>query len=61
MHAGERALLNNYRRIVNAVAKDDAALAERLLFEHVIDSRKRLRLVRQDGAAPGATNGREAA
>ena len=70
--AGNRALLANYRRIVNqlelyrretllrsaeniplstrdheaivnAVAKGDAALAERLLFEHVIESRERLR------------------
>jgi phosphonate utilization transcriptional regulator len=69
--AGNAALLDNYRRvvnelalfrhetlarnaehiavstkgheaIVNAVAKGDAALAERLLFDHVIDSRERL-------------------
>ena len=70
--AGNRALLANYRRvvnqldlyrretllrsaeyipvstrdheaIVNAVAKGDAVLAERLLFDHVIESRERLR------------------
>ena len=69
--AGNAALLDNYRRvvnelnlfrretlarnaehipvstkdheaIVNAVAKGDGELAERLLFEHVIDSRERL-------------------
>jgi phosphonate utilization transcriptional regulator len=69
--AGNAALLENYRRvvnelnlfrhetlahntghipvstkdhdaIVNAVAKGDAALAERLAFEHVVDSRERL-------------------
>jgi phosphonate utilization transcriptional regulator len=88
--AGNRALLNNYRRvvnelnlyrrelltrnaenipvstkdheaIVNAVAKGDAALAERLLFEHVINSRERLRLVLQDPPAGAAKNARAAA
>jgi len=80
--AGNKALLANYRRIVNelnlyrretlarnaanipistrdheaivnAVAKGDAALAERLLFEHVIHSRERLHLA-LEGAAVNA-------
>ena len=88
--AGNRALLNNYRRvvnelnlyrretlmrnaeyipistkdheaIVNAVAKGDAALAERLLFEHVINSRERLRLALQNPRASAAKNARKAA
>jgi phosphonate utilization transcriptional regulator len=88
--AGNRALLNNYRRvvnelnlyrretlrrnaenipistrdheaIVNAVAKGDAALAERLLFEHVINSRERLRLALQNSPARAAKGAREAA
>jgi phosphonate utilization transcriptional regulator len=83
--AGNKALLVNYRRvvnelnlyrretlarnaanipistrdheaIVNAVAKGDAALAERLLFEHVIHSRERLHLA-LEGAVVNAKAG----
>jgi len=32
----------DHEAIVNAVAKGDGELAEKLLFEHVIDSRERL-------------------
>jgi phosphonate utilization transcriptional regulator len=35
----------DHEAIVNAVAKGDAALAERLLVEHVLDSRERLHAV----------------
>jgi phosphonate utilization transcriptional regulator len=81
--AGNAALLDNYRRvvnelnlfrretlarnaghipvstkdheaIVNAVAKGDAAQAERLLFEHVIDSRERLHAALRQPRAPAA-------
>ena len=79
--AGNKALLGNYRRIVNelnlyrretlkrnaanipistrdheaivnAVDKGDAALAERLLYEHVINSRERLHQALQSPAGP---------
>lgn len=88
--AGNRALLVNYRRIVNelnlyrretltrnaenidistrdhesivnAIAKGDAPRAERLLFEHVINSRERLRLALQNPSARVAKSTRKAA
>ncbi len=43
----------DHEAIVNAVAKGDGELAERLLFEHVIDSRERLHAaLRSPRAAP---------
>ena len=88
--AGNRALLANYRRVVNeldlyrretllrsaenvpistkdheaildAVAEGDERLAERLLFEHVINSRERLHLALQRPPARGAKPARRAA
>lgn len=88
--AGNRALLLNYRRIVNelnlyrretltrnaenidistgdhesivnAIAARDAARAERLLFEHVINSRERLHLALQNPPARSAKSTRRAA
>jgi len=88
--AGNKALLANYRRIVNelnlyrretlarnaanipistrdheaivnAVAKGDAALAERLLFEHVIHSRERLHLALEGAAVDAKASATKAA
>lgn len=88
--AGNKALLANYRRVVNelqlyrretlargaeniplstqdheailnAVAKGDAALAERLLYEHVIGSRERLQRALQLPEPRAARGAREAA
>lgn len=44
----------DHEAIVNAVARGDDKLAERLLFEHVIDSRERLHLALSKPAAKGA-------
>jgi phosphonate utilization transcriptional regulator len=45
----------DHEAIVNAVAKGDEKLAERLLFEHVINSRERLHLALKKPAAEEAT------
>jgi len=51
----------DHEAIVNAVAKGDAALAERLLYEHVINSRTRLHRALGGAAARGSKPAREAA
>ena len=45
--------------IVNAVAKGDEALAERLLFEHVINGRERLHRVLHETPATSVRAGRK--
>jgi phosphonate utilization transcriptional regulator len=45
---------NDHEAIVHAVAKGDAALAERLLYEHVINSRERLHKALANPSAGGA-------
>lgn len=51
----------SHEAILDAVAKGDAALAERLLFEHVINSRERLHLALQGSNARGGKSTRKAA
>ena len=51
----------DHESIVNAIAARDAALAQRLLFEHVINSRERLRLALQNPPARSAKSTRRAA
>ena len=51
----------DHEAILNAVAKGDAELAERLLFEHVIDSRERLHRALGQPPAPPGRPAREAA
>ena len=46
---------------MNAIAKGDEKLAERLLFEHVISSRERLHRALKQPAAAGPKSAREAA
>lgn len=52
---------HDHEAIMHAIAKGDAALAERLLYEHVINSRERLHLALQMPPARGAKPAREAA
>jgi len=52
----------DHEAIVNAVAKGDEKLAERLLYDHVISSRDRLnRALKQSPAAASPKRVREAA
>jgi DNA-binding GntR family transcriptional regulator len=50
----------DHEAIVNAVAKGDEKLAERLLYEHVITSRERLHKVLAKSPAPPAKPARAA-
>jgi phosphonate utilization transcriptional regulator len=50
----------DHEAIVNAVAKGDEKLAERLLYEHVITSRERLHKVLEKSPAPPAKPARAA-
>jgi phosphonate utilization transcriptional regulator len=50
-----------HEAIVDAVAKGDAALAERLLYEHVMNSRARLHLALESAPAHRTKAAREAA
>ena len=52
---------NEHEAILDAVAGGDAALAERLLFEHVINSRERLHLALQSPNARSGKSTRKAA
>ena len=53
--------VTDHEAILDAVAKGDAALAERLLFEHVINSRERLHLALKRPPARRTKATREAA
>ncbi|MBM3358769.1 MAG: phosphonate utilization associated transcriptional regulator [Betaproteobacteria bacterium] len=51
----------DHEAILNAVVKGDSALAERLLFEHVINSRERLHLALKNPPARAPRSARKAA
>lgn len=51
----------SHEAILDAIARGDAALAQRLLFEHVIDSRERLHRVLQKPPARASRSNDEAA
>ncbi|MEO8134244.1 MAG: FCD domain-containing protein [Betaproteobacteria bacterium] len=54
------AAARDHEDIVNAIAQGDAALAERLLIEHVLNSRDRLHRLLEDGPAVPAGAARPA-